>query len=93
MPLTKDDILAGSYYKLLEPAWAKTYGQGSPPKEMNISVPGKDYSMPWGTIFKASGSCDPDNCIANLNASGYPLLRIEFIQAHLDQFEEVIIGV
>ena len=88
--INKENIAAGKFYKLLKPEWSLTHGQGKPPEAMKVKVSGKEYTLPWGTVFKASGSCDPENKIGNLKASGYPTLRIEFIEQHPEQFEEVI---
>jgi hypothetical protein len=88
--MNPEEVIAGSFYTLKEPQWATTFGQGEPPAGMKISFPEKDYFLPWNTVFKASGTCDPDYKIANMNASPYPLAHVDFIKSHAEQFEAVI---
>lgn len=90
--MNPEEVVAGSFYELQEPEWAKTYGQGQPPEGMKISYPDKEYFLPWHTVFKASATCDPDYKIANMAASPYPLIHTDFIKSHIEQFTAIVTG-
>lgn len=84
------DVLAGQIWKLKVPEWAKTFGQGEPPTAMKLQYGERIIELPFGTEFKASDSCDYNNDppICSLGATP-PLLRSEFIDKNINQFELV----
>jgi len=84
-------IKPGKYYKLIIPQWNKTVGQGTPPTVMTITVRNSVYNLKYGDVYKASLSADNTNKVGNLLAST-PTLNIEFIQKHIEQFEEITIN-
>jgi len=90
--MTPEDVVSGQYYRLLEPEWATTFNQGTPPTGMKISYPDKEYFLEWGTVFKASDNCDYNSYgIATLTANP-PLIRDTFIVEHIEQFELVAVN-
>jgi len=62
-------------------------GQGKPPTAFTVTVNGKSYRFTWGMVGQLSQSCDKDNKIANMDASGYPLFRREFVADNAHMFE------
>lgn len=77
---------AGDIISFDEPKWAKTTGQGNPPKGLTVTVSDASYFFEWGKQLKVSTSCDPEHGIANLDASGdYPLIRKTFAEQYKDQ--------
>lgn len=54
-------------------------GQGKSPAAFTVTVNGKTYRFTWGLVGQLSQSCDKENKIANMDASGYPLFRREFV--------------
>lgn len=81
-------VEAMEYYRLLEPTWAKTIGQGDPPTCMVIVKDGRRYELPYGAEFRASDTCDPENGVANLDSDPMKL-RCHIIEEFSDQFEHV----
>lgn len=45
---------AGEKYRLKEPDWAKTLGQGDPPTEYVHIRDGEEVRIPWGKAVQAS---------------------------------------
>ena len=82
------EVVAGQIWKLKVPQWAKTFGQGEPPASMKMQFGERVIELEFGKEFKASGSCDYNNDppICSLNQTP-PLLRTEFIEKNIDQFE------
>lgn len=71
--------------RLQEPESVKQHGR---PKHFTVIKNGQIYQMEWGTDFRVSHHCDPENEVANLDANGgYPLLRDEFYQQHKSKFQ------
>lgn len=79
---------AGQIWKLKEPEWTTTFGQGLPPTSMALQFGDRVIELAFGTEFQSSDSCDYNNDppVVNLN-NNPPLLRTEFIDEHIDQFE------
>lgn len=48
-----DQITQGKKYKLNEPQWGKTIGQGNPPNGMAITINGDAHKLPWGSVLTA----------------------------------------
>lgn len=75
------DVQPLSYWRVREaPAWPKIEGQGAMPTGASVTLPGADgashtLTFPWGTIVRASSTCDPDRQLANLDAEPVPLVR------------------
>jgi hypothetical protein len=84
------EVIAGQIWKLKEPEWAITYGQGEPPTAMKLQYGERKIELNFGEEFKASYSCDSNNEPPVLSTSSSPkLLRVEFIEENIDQFELV----
>lgn len=82
------EVIAGQIWKLKEPVWATTYGQGDPPTAMKLQYGDRKIELKFGEEFKASDSCDYNNDPPIISTSSSPkLLRVEFIEEHIDQFE------
>ncbi len=86
-------VTAGEKYKHVEPAWAKTIGQGPPPTCVTIRKTLADGTeevrkIPFGCVVKASANCDPDAEIANMDAPT-PLVRTQIVEGMTQQFEHV----
>ncbi|MCP9289988.1 hypothetical protein [Gracilimonas sediminicola] len=75
---------SGDYVKLLEPKWAKTSGQGKPPKGMSVSVDGERTVFEWGKTYKLSGST---NYPGNPDSNTYPLMHTDFAEEIKEQLE------
>lgn len=82
------DVQEMEYYRLKEPDWATTVGQGDPPQALTIVRDGTEYRIPWGLELRASTQCDPENRVANLDHDP-PLVRVRIIKELADQFEHV----
>lgn len=82
------DVEEMEYYRLREPDWAETQGQGDPPEALTIVRDGTEYRIPWGLEVRASSQCDPDGQVANLEHDP-PLVRCRIIEELSDQFEHV----
>jgi hypothetical protein len=82
------DVQEMEYYRLQEPDWAKTVGQGDPPDCLTIVRDETEYCIPWGLEVRASTQCDPDHEVANLEHDP-PLVRVQVIEELSDQFEHV----
>ncbi|MEQ9091784.1 MAG: hypothetical protein RIE52_11880 [Balneola sp.] len=75
---------SGDLVKLLEPEWAKTCGQGQPPKAMSISFDGELTLFEWGKIYKLSGAT---NYPGNPEAKTYPLMHTDLAKDISNQLE------
>jgi len=82
------DIQEMEYYRLKEPDWAETHGQGDPPDALTIVQDGAEYRIPWGLEVRASTQCDPENKVANLDHDP-PLVRVRILEDISDQLEHV----
>lgn len=75
------------YYRLKEPDWAETYGQGDPPEALTIVRDDAEYRIPWGMEVRASTQADPTNKVANLDHDP-PLVRVSVLEEIADQLEQ-----
>jgi len=82
------DVQEMEYYRLIEPEWADTHGQGDPPDCLTIVHNATEYCIPWGTEVRASTNCDPENEVGNLDHDP-PLVRLAVIEELADQFTHV----
>jgi len=80
------DVQEMEYYRLQEPEWADTHGQGDPPDCLTIVRDGTEYCIPWGLEVRASTQCDPENKVANLDHDP-PLVRVQVLESISDQLE------
>lgn len=82
-------VEAGQIWKLKIPQWTKTYGQGEPPQCLKLQYAERTIELTFGQEFKSSDSCDYNNepPVVSLSNTPYPLLRCEFIEENIEQFE------
>lgn len=66
---------SGDYVKIVEPKWAKTCGQGLPPKGISASVDGSEFLFKYGDIYKVSSNTTYPG---NPEAKPYPLIHSEY---------------
>lgn len=48
------------HYRLTEPQWAKTHGQGGHPGGVVITEDGETYTLAFGRTYKCSSSHNPE---------------------------------
>lgn len=53
-PEMYEAVIIGARYKLQEPQWATTIGQGNPPEALRLG----DVAIPWNTPCTASLTCE-----------------------------------
>ena len=73
------------YYRLKRPKWAKTLGQGDPPKGMTITADGESFTLKWGSVVQASSHID------GLVSPDYdpPKVDTDFLESISDQLTHV----
>lgn len=83
--MTKTPAKPLATYRVQAPTLPESIGQGEPPTALVIVVGTRRYELPYGTLVKASATCDPEGGVANLSASP-PLVRTSIIDAHEGAF-------
>ncbi|MCA0270235.1 MAG: hypothetical protein LCH53_13610 [Bacteroidetes bacterium] len=83
--MTKTPAKPLATYRVQAPTLPESIGQGEPPTALVIVVGTRRYELPYGTLVKASATCDPEGGVANLSASP-PLVRCAIIDEHAGAF-------
>ncbi len=73
-------ITALQLYRVEPPDFPEIHGQGEMPTGVTIAHAGfEPVTIPYGTVVKASNTCDGDRGIANLDAD-VPLVRVAVLE-------------
>lgn len=80
-------VEAKEHYRLKQPKWAETYGQGNPPESLVIVRDGSRLAIPFGATVRASGQVERPGS----DASAPIIVHTEDLQqlANNDQLEHI----
>lgn len=68
-------------YRVEAPVLPPSVGQGEPAGGVMFARDGfEPVTIPYGTVVKASATCDGDRGIANMEAEGTPLVRVHVLE-------------